>query len=80
MIKEYSGLLFGGPDDGNHVEASTNEIPVTSTTELQLDGKGVDKAVSIVVVKGSYIWSEESRLFIWTEESNNIFKKRLEAA
>jgi len=47
-MREYSGQLIGGPDDGNFVTASKDKIPVVSTNEMWLDGEGVDATVTII--------------------------------
>lgn len=77
-MKEYTGRLVGGPDDGNIVTSPLAVIPVTSTTEIWLDGKGDDKTVSIVVLKGNYLWDAAESLFIWQATSNRIFTKKAE--
>lgn len=72
--KTYTGSLVGGPDDGNVVTASTNRIPTKVTTELWLDGEGANKDVHLVIVKGSYIWSEKLRAFKWELESADFYR------
>ncbi len=76
----YTGRLYGGPDDGNMVSSSQAYIPVDTTVELWLDGKGPNKSVSIVEIRGAYVWQPYDKLFIWEEDSNQVFTKKLEAA
>jgi hypothetical protein len=77
---QFNGILIGGPDDGNSVTATQNRIPVTSTTELWLDGKGKDSSVSIIETHGEYIWDEDSHNFIWHFKYNKVFIKKVEIA
>jgi len=78
-MREYSGQLIGGPDDGNFVTASKDKIPVVSTNEMWLDGEGVDATVTIIIIRGSYIWQETSSLYMWTFETSTIYSKKVEA-
>lgn len=72
MTKEYSGTLMGGPNNGLHVDASVNRIPVKITTEMWLDGDGEDKDVNVEVTSGSYIWN--GTFFNWKVFSQAWYK------
>ncbi len=76
-MNQYFGQLLGGPDDGNFVTASTNMIPVTSTTEMRLDGDGEDKVVTIIVAKGVYVWQDVSKEFLWQFSNSNVYTKKM---
>lgn len=79
-MKEYTGQLMGGPDDGNFVTASTEKVTVVSTIELWLDGEDEDKTVDIVVTKGFYIWDSKAGYFGWQLGTSQVFTKKMEAA
>jgi hypothetical protein len=74
MMKEYSGLLIGGPDDGYTVETSVAEIPVVSITELWLDGNSTGKDVTIIETTGEYAWDGEA--FTWYPLNKSLFVKK----
>lgn len=75
-IVEYTGQLFGGPDDGNWITASVDVFPVTSVTQLWLDGIGQGKEASVVTIKGVYIWDNDKKYFTWKETSNEISRTK----
>lgn len=77
-MKEFTGQLIGGPDDGNFVTASLAEIPVVSTTELALDGDKEGADTSIIVIRGRYIWQEDKQYFIWQQVSCQVYSKKAE--
>jgi len=77
-MKEFTGQLIGGPDDGNFVTASKSVVAVTSTVELALDGVNAD--ISIVVTQGNYVWNPESKYFEWKLIGSQVYTKKLEAA
>jgi len=74
LLKEFTGQLIGGPDDGNYVTASTARIPVTHTIKMWLDGKEEGKTVSISVTEGVYLWQADNHTFKWDMHSVNWFK------
>lgn len=77
LLDEYTGQLIGGPDNGNLVTASKERIPVTSTTELWLDGEG-SESTYLLVDKGEYVWQHEERYFKWVEGKGTVFAKTVE--
>lgn len=68
-IKEYSGVLLGGPEDGRLVSVSVTRIPTKETIELWLDGVGADKDINQIVTRGAYIWQEKHKHFKWEQHS-----------
>jgi len=46
---------------------------------MWLDGEGVDATVTIIIIRGSYIWQETSSLYMWTFETSTIYSKKVEA-
>ena len=79
-MQEYTGQLLGGPDNGNFVTASLPEIAVVSTTELWLDGVGEGKTINIIIIKGRYIWKENSGRFVWKLDDTKFDTKTMEPA
>ena len=76
MTKEYIGRLKGGPNDGMHVEASVDSIPVKITTEMWLDGNKDDKDVNQEVTYGYYTW--QGGYFSWSARSQTWYKVKKE--
>lgn len=62
MPEERTAQLIGGPDHGNLVSATIDEIRIRFTTEWDLDGDGFN---SRSVVYGRYIWDPEGYCFRW---------------
>jgi hypothetical protein len=54
--------MLGGPDDGNFVDSTVEEIKFKATFEWSLDGQGFD---SKQVVYGRYIWDKDAQNFRW---------------
>lgn len=79
-MQEFKGHLMGGPDDGNLVTIMRNRIPVVSTTEMWLEGEGENATVTIVVTRGTYVWDDINKCFIWEHEVSNVYSKKAEAA
>ena len=75
-MKEYVGMLMGGPHDGMVVEASVPRILAVSTVELYLDGEDPNKTVNIEVSKGTYTWEPVAKLFHYFQESVSWYKKK----
>ncbi len=75
-MTEYTGILIGGPDQGNLVTSSQQRIPVCTTTVLRLDGEGLDKDEFIIEKKGCYVWSKENNIFLWEKGSYTEYLKK----
>lgn len=71
-LTEYTGQLFGGPDDGNILTTSVEVVPAVSTVMMWLDGE--DKDATIVITKGQYVWDSRKHYFIWKLESSTLTK------
>jgi hypothetical protein len=56
-IKEYTGQLVGGPDEGNFVTATVDRFPIKAEYTLWLDGP--DNTPSSFIVEGTYIWQPQ---------------------
>jgi hypothetical protein len=76
MMDEYSGMLIGGPNDGEPVTASTKMIPVTHTVELKLDGEGTTS--TFITTRGQYIW-QEAGYYMWQRAHVDITSSSLQA-
>jgi hypothetical protein len=74
-MRVYTGILVGGPDQGNSVSASVPRIKTKTTTEMWLDGE--NKSSSLVVEEGSYYWHEATGSFKWNAESVDFYSKRV---
>ena len=72
MTNEITGQLIGGPDDGNMVTATVEDIAIVSTNVLWLDGKGDGKIATIVETRGNYVWQHSGGYFMWTLESSKV--------
>lgn len=77
-MKEYTGVLIGGPDDGNTVTASVAVIPVVSTSAMWLDGEIVDATITRIHSKGKYTWDENEQAFLWTLDRSFVTKLQAE--
>lgn len=72
VIKEYTGQLMGGPDNGNLVTSSVDRIPTVSTIALWLDGRKEGATVDIIITTGTYIWNNEQGHFLWQLTESEI--------
>ncbi len=60
----YSGILMGGPVDGNRVTCESRKIATVTETRLL-----IDNGIKLQRIRGSYHWSDKEEAFVWELES-----------
>ncbi len=63
-VVPLTGILVGGPVDGNQVTCESKRILTTTETRLL-----IDNGIKVQTIQGSYIWNESDKTFVWNLES-----------